>query len=55
MGRRVVFRPATERDLAALYAYIRDDRGDPEVAITYVRRIRGYCEGLAPFSPDPHG
>ena len=29
MGRKVVFRPAAERDLAALYAYIRDDRGDP--------------------------
>jgi toxin ParE1/3/4 len=49
MGRRVVFRPAAERDLAALYAYIRDDRGGPEVAIGYVRRIRSFCEGLEPF------
>jgi plasmid stabilization system protein ParE len=51
MGRRVVFRPAGERDLAALYAYIRDDRGDPEVAIAYVRRMRGYWESAAPVFP----
>ncbi len=49
MARRVVFRPAAERDLAALYAYIRDANGGPEVAIGYVRRIRSFCEGLEPF------
>jgi toxin ParE1/3/4 len=49
MARRVVFRPAAERDLAALYAYIRDANGGPEVAIGYVRRIRDFCEGLEPF------
>ena len=49
MARRVFFRPAAERDLAALYAYIRDANGGPEVAIGYVRRIRSFCEGLEPF------
>jgi toxin ParE1/3/4 len=51
MAREVVFRPAAERDLADLYAYIRD-RGDGlAVAIGYVRRIRDYCESLRDF-PD---
>jgi toxin ParE1/3/4 len=49
MARRVVFRPAAERDLAALYAYLRDVSDSPNVAIGYVRRIRGFCEGLEPF------
>ena len=49
MARRVAFRPAAERDLAALYAFIRDANGGPEVAIGYVRRIRSFCEGLEPF------
>jgi toxin ParE1/3/4 len=49
MARRVFFRPAAERDLTALYAYIRDANGGPEVAIGYVRRIRSSGEGLAPF------
>jgi len=49
MARRVFFRPAAERDLAALYAYIRDANGGPEVAIGYVRRIRSFCEGLELF------
>lgn len=49
MARKVVFRPAAEQDLAALYAYIRDARADPVVAIGYIRRIRAFCEGLEPF------
>jgi plasmid stabilization system protein ParE len=50
MARRVVLRPAAERDLQDLYAYIRDARGgDPAVAIGYIRRIRAYCEGLEMF------
>jgi len=49
LARRVAFRPAAERDLAALYAFIRDANGGPEVAIGYVRRIRSFCEGLEPF------
>ena len=44
---KVLIRPSAERDLAALYAYIRDARGDPTVAIAYLRRIRTFCEGLA--------
>jgi toxin ParE1/3/4 len=51
MALRVVFRPAAERDLAALYAYIRDANGGPDVAIGYLRRIRTFCEDLALF-PD---
>jgi toxin ParE1/3/4 len=49
MARRVVFRPAAEHDLAALYAYIRDANGGPRVAIGYVRRIRSFCERLDLF------
>jgi plasmid stabilization system protein ParE len=49
MARSVVFRPAAERDLAALYAYVRDANGGPEIAIGYVRRIRDFCESLEPF------
>ncbi len=50
MTRKVVLRPAAERDLQNLYAYIRDARGgDPTVAIGYVRRIRAFCEDLRLF------
>jgi toxin ParE1/3/4 len=49
MVHELVFRPAAERDLAELYAYIRDARGEPAVAIAYVRRIRAFCEGLVTF------
>jgi toxin ParE1/3/4 len=47
--RRAILRPAARRDLAELYAYIRDERGDPEIAVGYVRRIRIFCESLATF------
>ncbi len=47
MARKVVFRAAAERDLAKLYRDIRDQRGEPTVAINYIRRIRAYCEGFA--------
>jgi toxin ParE1/3/4 len=49
MVRNVVFRPAAERDLEGLYTFIRDARGEPTVAIGYIRRIRSFCEGLATF------
>lgn len=49
MARKVVFRAAAERDLAKLYRDIRDQRGEPTVAINYIRRIRSYCEGFAEF------
>ena len=51
MVRKVVFRPAADTDLARLYAYIRDQNGDPTVAIGYIRRIRAACERLSDF-PD---
>jgi toxin ParE1/3/4 len=51
VARRVVFRPAADADLARLYAYIRDQTGDPAVAIGYIRRIRAACERLSDF-PD---
>lgn len=47
--RRIVFRPAAEKDLSELYRTIRDRSGSPDVAIRYIRRIRGYCEGFAEF------
>lgn len=49
MARRVLLRPAARRDLSSLYAYIRDERGDPDVAMAYIRRIRAFCEALATF------
>lgn len=49
MAHRVIFRQAAEGDLANLYAYIRDARGEPTVAIGYIRRIRAFCDGLASF------
>jgi toxin ParE1/3/4 len=49
MARRAILRPAARRDLAELYTYIRDERGDPEIAVGYVRRIRTFCESLATF------
>lgn len=49
MVRKVVFRAAAERDLAKLYKDIRDSRGEPTLAINYIRRIRSYCEGFAEF------
>lgn len=47
MARKVVFRAAAERDLTKLYRDIRDQRGEPTVAIDYIRRIRAYCEGFS--------
>ena len=49
MVRKVVFRAAAERDLAKLYKDIKDSRGEPTLAINYIRRIRSYCEGFAEF------
>jgi toxin ParE1/3/4 len=46
MAHEVVLRPAAEQDLEDLYSYSRDARGDPAVAIAYLRRIRAFCEGL---------
>jgi toxin ParE1/3/4 len=48
--REVTFRPAAENDLAALYAYIRDARCEPSVAIGFIRRIRALCERLSEFA-----
>jgi toxin ParE1/3/4 len=49
MTYRVVFRPSAEDDLDRLYTFIRDDRSDPRIAISYIRRIRAYCEGFSTF------
>ncbi|WP_293859566.1 type II toxin-antitoxin system RelE/ParE family toxin [uncultured Alsobacter sp.] len=54
MVKHVVLRPAAQRDLDALYAYIRDARGDPAVAIGYLRRIRTFCQGLATLTLRGH-
>jgi toxin ParE1/3/4 len=47
--RKVTFRRAAVGDLAKLYRHIKDSRGGSSVAISYVRRIRAYCERLADF------
>jgi toxin ParE1/3/4 len=49
VGRKVVFRAVAERDLAKLYNDIKESRGEPTVAINYIRRIRSFCEGFAEF------
>ncbi len=49
MAHSVRFRPAAERDLRKLYAYIRGASGSPNVAIGYIRRIRAFCDGLSFF------
>jgi toxin ParE1/3/4 len=47
--RRVLFRPAAETDLLAIYRAIAARSGYPERALGYVRRIRTFCESLASF------
>jgi toxin ParE1/3/4 len=49
LAHEVVFRPAAQRDLDALYKYIRDKGGGAVVAIGFVRRIREHCLGFANF------
>jgi toxin ParE1/3/4 len=46
---RVALRPEADADLDRLYVYIRDESGDPEIAIRYIRRIRVFCDGLGTF------
>jgi toxin ParE1/3/4 len=48
MARKLIFRRGAERDLNRLYEFIRDEAG-PEIAITYVRRLRAYCESFETF------
>jgi toxin ParE1/3/4 len=49
VAHKVVFRPAAQRDLDALYEYIRDNGGGGAVAIGFVRRVREHCLGFADF------
>src|SRR5580704_9229934 len=49
LAHEVVFRPAAQRDLDALYRYIRDKGGGAVVAIGFIRRIREHCLGFANF------
>lgn len=48
MTRSVVLRPAADRDLDRLYAFISKQSG-PAVAIGYIRRIRARCDLLKDF------
>lgn len=48
MTHRVVFSPAAEAQLVALYRYIAG-AASPEVAARYIDAIVGYCEGLQTF------
>jgi toxin ParE1/3/4 len=45
----LVLRPAAETDLADLYRYIAEQSGSTERAISYIRRVREWCESLLPF------
>ena len=51
MARRVISQPAARDDLRRLYAFIRDERDSPIIALKYIRRIRDYCIGFGQF---PH-
>ena len=51
MARRVILQPAARDDLRRLYAFIRDERDSPIIALKYIRRIRDYCVGFGQF---PH-
>jgi toxin ParE1/3/4 len=50
MNYRVVFSPAAEEQLAALYRYIAG-AASPEIAARYTEAIVSYCESLCTF---PH-
>ncbi|HVL73017.1 MAG TPA: type II toxin-antitoxin system RelE/ParE family toxin [Beijerinckiaceae bacterium] len=49
MGRRLRYARPAERDLASIYAHIRDSNQDPIVAAGYLRRIRARCDSLVDF------
>lgn len=42
----VYFTPDAVADLAAIYDYITDTSGFPDVAYAYMQRLRQKCEGL---------
>ena len=48
MARKVVLRPAANRDLDRLYDYVGEHAG-AERAVGYIRRIRAHCDSLAEF------
>ena len=45
----LLLRPAAEADLDDIYRYIAEQSGSPETAISYVRRVREWCEHLRIF------
>lgn len=48
MSYRIVFSPAAEEQLAALFRYIADT-ASPDTAAKYTESIVGYCESLRTF------
>jgi toxin ParE1/3/4 len=46
---QVVFRPQAEDDLDALYDYLVEQSGDPDMAFEMVWRLRSACKSLADF------
>lgn len=48
MAYRIRLLPEAEDDLAAIYAYIRDN-GSPEIARGYVQRIQAFLRGFDTF------
>ena len=48
MSYRIVFSPAAEEQLAALFRYIAD-AASPDTAAKYTEAIVGYCESLRTF------
>jgi toxin ParE1/3/4 len=46
---KLVLRPAADADLDDIYKYISKRSGSSEIAISYVRRIRAWCDQLLIF------
>jgi len=51
MRYKVILQALAREDLRSLYAFIRDERKSPVIAINYVRRIYDYCKSFSQF---PH-
>jgi toxin ParE1/3/4 len=47
--RKLLLRPAAENDLDEIYRYITERSGSPDTAISYIRRVREWCEHLLIF------
>jgi plasmid stabilization system protein ParE len=45
--RRLIYRPAAERDLFSIFDYIARQSGSPALALAFTNRLRAHCARLA--------